>query len=326
MTANIASNDDTLMNESAEGLRFLHTLNNLLVYHFSLPEEEIVSQGDQSDEFFIISSGDCVVHIKNNKNVLKRAIRILAEGDIIGEIGVVYKCPRSATVESRNYNILAKISAHDYNNFRQEFPGFNDTLEKHISMYNDENKIFYQNAFKRVPYLQNLSKVEFHKVLSKIKQVSYNKGDFIIKEGEETSCFIIVNSGVLHVKTKFEGHEFIIEKLHEGSVFNANTLLTQDVSHVDVVCHKNVVLSVIWEKSLIKALKEAPTLNKRVSAYQNKILLMSKQFPLDYHMVIPRGKLFIFGSRAAVSRRTILKNIVFKRILDVRIHKKKPSI
>jgi len=45
---------------------------------------------------------------------------------------------------------------------------------------------------------------------------------------------MILEYGILEVYTKFEGHEFIIEKLHPGSIINLRMSLMEELMHVSI--------------------------------------------------------------------------------------------
>jgi CRP-like cAMP-binding protein len=77
---------------------------------FATPEEMILNQFDPSEEMFFISSGDCTVNIKDNNRREVVGHRLLVEGDHFGEIGLIYDCARTASIQSRNYNTMATIS------------------------------------------------------------------------------------------------------------------------------------------------------------------------------------------------------------------------
>jgi CRP-like cAMP-binding protein len=73
------------------------------------PEELIFSQGDEAEEMYFIIQGDCVVNMidYNGHNTM---IRVLVEGDHMGELAYLYNCKLTCSVLSRNYNSLARLT------------------------------------------------------------------------------------------------------------------------------------------------------------------------------------------------------------------------
>ena len=70
----------------------------------------VVKQYDEdSTEMYYIIQGDCIVMMVDEYKK-EHIVRVLVEGNQFGEIGMVYNCARTATVITRNYNTLAKLS------------------------------------------------------------------------------------------------------------------------------------------------------------------------------------------------------------------------
>jgi CRP-like cAMP-binding protein len=66
------------------------------------------------------------------------AIRLLTEGDFFGEIGLIYKNRnRTASVVSRNYNTMARISYVQYRELVNEYPEFQKLLKASFLSYGD---------------------------------------------------------------------------------------------------------------------------------------------------------------------------------------------
>ena len=91
---------------------------------------------------YFIAKGDCAVNVRDEKKNEHVAFRILKEGDHFGEISMIYKCRRSATVVSRNYNTMAKLSEESYRSLIAEYPEYQKFLKHHLQGYRDKKKIF----------------------------------------------------------------------------------------------------------------------------------------------------------------------------------------
>ena len=75
------------------------------------PEQEIIKQFDKKcDDMYFIAKGECAVNLKDEKDRTHIGIALLVERDHFGEVSMVYKCQRTATVVSRTYNTLARLS------------------------------------------------------------------------------------------------------------------------------------------------------------------------------------------------------------------------
>ena len=78
----------------------------------SAPEDKILKQGEQGDAMFFISQGDCTVDVRSETGRDYNAIRLLVQGQHFGEMSFLYDCTRTASVMSRNYNMMARLSFH----------------------------------------------------------------------------------------------------------------------------------------------------------------------------------------------------------------------
>lgn len=73
---------------------------------------------------FFIVKGDCSVNFKDSRGRIRQAERLLTEGDHFGEISIIYKCLRTASVVSRNYSIIARLSYLRLREVLNEFPTY----------------------------------------------------------------------------------------------------------------------------------------------------------------------------------------------------------
>ena len=71
------------------------------------PEETVLQQGDDSNDMYYIIQGDCTLNILEHDQKESVGVKLLSAGQYFGEIGIIYECPRTASIISRGYNILA---------------------------------------------------------------------------------------------------------------------------------------------------------------------------------------------------------------------------
>ena len=73
-----------------------------LSIHMYDPEHKIIKQNDKAGHMYFISSGECTVIVKD-QNFKKQNVRILKEGDYFGEVALMTRAKRTATVTANNY-------------------------------------------------------------------------------------------------------------------------------------------------------------------------------------------------------------------------------
>ena len=145
-------------------------------------------------------------------------------------------------------------------------------MKKQLYAYKDVMKEFLKKVIIKIPYFgcDYLNKHLFHKVLYSLEVKYYPKGDIILKEDDETWCLFIVTHGELEVYTEFDGNEFIIETLKEGSVLNHRVLFSDEQMFVNVRCKYGTHLAELN----IENFNEIRELDKKFS---NKLLMYENQ-------------------------------------------------
>ena len=57
-----------------------------------------------------------------------------------------------------------------------------------------------------------------------------------MKEGQDIDSITFLLSGVLEVYTTFEGNDFIVERLYQGSIINYRNFVTHDKLAINIRC------------------------------------------------------------------------------------------
>ena len=78
---------------------------------------------------------------------------LLVEGDHFGEIALMYKCLRTASVICRNYNTLARLNYEKWREVVNEYPKYLQLLKMYVSLYEDPFKEFIRKLIMRINYL-----------------------------------------------------------------------------------------------------------------------------------------------------------------------------
>ncbi|KAM4798010.1 cGMP-dependent protein kinase 2-like [Urocitellus parryii] len=79
------------------------------------------------------------------------------------------------------------------------------------------------------------------------KQEYYDKGDYIIREGEEGSTFFILAKGKVKVTQSTEGHDQpqLIKTLQKGEYFGEKALISDDVRSANIIAEENDVACLV---------------------------------------------------------------------------------
>ena len=94
---NIVFKDDPLL---------INFVSHRLEPRIYIPDQNIIYQGQESDGLFFISDGTAEVRVED-QFLTSTHVRNLNPGDHFGEVGIVQKCKRTATVLAKTYSNLA---------------------------------------------------------------------------------------------------------------------------------------------------------------------------------------------------------------------------
>ena len=85
----------------------------------------IIIQGETGLDLYFLAWGDLEVSIQGIENDSPPIIvKHLVKGDIFGEIALITKNRRSATVKSKNYTTIAALSQEKFTDICNRFPEF----------------------------------------------------------------------------------------------------------------------------------------------------------------------------------------------------------
>ncbi len=86
------------------------------------PAVEVIREGDPSDDLFVVREGQLVVHASHDDEPGSRAVGELGAGDYFGEIGLVHRLPRTATVTTATPVVLWSIPGREFTTAFESLP------------------------------------------------------------------------------------------------------------------------------------------------------------------------------------------------------------
>ena len=94
---------------------------------------------------YFIEKGECIVKVKD-KNKLRnqdKLVRKLMPAEYFGEVAMIYKERRSATVLSNNYSSLGRITVDKISGLFEKFPSMKDFFLERVKQYDDNLVLFF---------------------------------------------------------------------------------------------------------------------------------------------------------------------------------------
>ena len=179
------------------------------------PGTNVITQGEEGDNFYVIDDGTCDV-IVNGNNVAQ-----LKNGDSFGELALMYFAPRAATITA---TAPTTLWAMDRVTFRSML------FEKASS-----KRTQYKEFLNKVPLLEPMEQYEKEKIADVLEPVDFADGEKAITEGEEGDAFYIVVEGSAAATKLVDGEEKEVKTYGPGDFFGELALMSDQPRAASVV-------------------------------------------------------------------------------------------
>lgn len=172
----------------------------------------IIRQGDDGDNFYVIEKGEYDIFVKDASGTEKK-VATLTDG-FFGELALLYNCPRNATIISTSDNGV--LWGLDQKTFRQV-----------VVKATARKRATFEELLKGVSMLDSLTGYELMNVTDALDEVTYEKDQQIICEGEAASemYFIMEGKVVVRAIDKASETEKEIVVLDRGQYFGELALV-----------------------------------------------------------------------------------------------------
>eukprot|EP00455_Lapot_gusevi_P044843 TRINITY_DN565_c0_g1_i7.p1 TRINITY_DN565_c0_g1~~TRINITY_DN565_c0_g1_i7.p1 ORF type:complete len:682 (-),score=261.92 TRINITY_DN565_c0_g1_i7:417-2462(-) len=205
------------------------------------PDEAIITQGEQGDNFYIVSEGvcECFVAGKGKPPVLVKTYR---KGESFGELALMYNCPRAATVKAKTD---VKLWAMDRMVFRQVL------LETTAS-----KRKRYEDFLENVSLLASLDRYERAKIADALTERVFEAGEYVLRQGERGDYFYIIEEGEAKATKSLRPGEEPIEvaQMAAGSYFGELALLNDAPRAANVIAVTHLKVAMLDRSSFTRLL------------------------------------------------------------------------
>lgn len=174
--------------------------------------EDIITQGDIGDTFYLLEDGNVDVIIKK-KDADPITVVQYKPGDTFGELALMYNAPRAATC--RVASPTAKLWVLDRVSFKVIVVAA--TMQKREA---------YKDFLMKVPILSSCTENEILTMADSLSEETIADGQVIFKQGDEGNHFYIINHGsAICTQTQSDGSQKVVAELHEGNYFGEIALI-----------------------------------------------------------------------------------------------------
>ncbi|XP_061583112.1 cAMP-dependent protein kinase type II-alpha regulatory subunit-like [Cololabis saira] len=233
---------------------------------FVEPQEHIIDQGDDGDNFYVIEKG--VYDIFVQKDGVSVRVGSYNNKGSFGELALMYNTPRAATIVATEEGALWGLDRA--------------TFHKLIVKNNAKKRRMYEAFVESVPLLKSLELSERMKIVDALGVRSFQDGERLITQGEKADCFYIVESGevkiMIKIKTKAEQQdnpEVEVARCSRGQYFGELALVTNKPRAASVYAVGETKCLVIDIQAFERLLGPCMDIMKRnISQYEEQLVAL----------------------------------------------------
>jgi HlyB family type I secretion system ABC transporter len=273
--------------EDTEILRRSSVLRFLSDEHFAaieplLQEEHydfgdvIVNQGDPADAFYVLTMGRArALKIKPDGEEIP--LGVLKPGDSFGEAALAEGGTRNATVRCSTAVDVLRIDRDEFLELLNEEPDLKQSIETTGRNRALQSFLYQFSNFGR------LSTPVLRSMIEKFEPVSIQKGDLIIREGNDAGPLFIIQKGRARAFTALNGRERNLAFYREGDFFGELSILNGSPRAASVEAFTDCQLLSLEPGAVHGLRRRFPEFDKllgeRLALYQAKT---EARIPLDF--------------------------------------------
>lgn len=218
---------------------------------------KIVTEGEPGDDFYLIEDGE--VNCTKRNGTDEQHLLTLKRGDYFGEMALMLDEPRHATVTATRPTKCFAISSHD---FSRLFGPLRDLIQQQMRM----------RILKSVPLLSHLDDQVLDKLADAMRIQLFEKGKYVVKEGDKGSRFYIISAGAARVTKNTPSGEEELGVLNANEFFGERALLSAEPRQANVVASEALECLVLDRDSFKKYLAGVEDVRQKKAAREAKRL------------------------------------------------------
>lgn len=236
---------------------------------------EIIKQGDEGDYFYVVGKGEVSFLVDGRK------VGVAGPGNAFGDLALLYKCPRAATVRAETEPTRL---------FRIDQTTFRYMTQSQLKKSEEQKR----KLLKEIPFLSTLSAEDISRLCSVMKPVLFSTGDYIVQKGDTGSSFFIIQDGKVRLTEIFVGGtSYEDTSLGTGDYFGEDALVSNEPRAANVVALTKGSAFSIDRANVRKVLGDFASLISKAQDRQRLVRWCSKAGTI--HLPVSSRMLFFVG-------------------------------
>lgn len=143
--------------------------------------EIVIRQGDDGNELFFVDSGKLECSKVFSGESVAKVLKIYEPGESFGELALLYNTPRAASIKALTDSVCWVLDRECFTN-----------IVKDAAIKKREQ---YDQFLSKVGILKTMDPYERSQLSDCLRSISFEKNDFVIREGEWGDIFYIIEQG-----------------------------------------------------------------------------------------------------------------------------------
>jgi CRP-like cAMP-binding protein len=179
--------------------------------------QAIIEEGQPGDSFFLLAEG----HVEVTRRAGDRTVRLarLRHGAVFGEMALISKAPRTATVTANDDCDLLELKRASLEDHAHRLASVTQALKDFT------HDRFLANLTATSPIFKPFPATIRTEIVKRFQEFPVDPGDELIGEGEEGQGLFLILKGTVEVTKKGNGQQVSLAKLKEGDLFGEISLI-----------------------------------------------------------------------------------------------------
>ena len=214
-----------------------------------MPEDEIITQGEDGDSLYIISKGEWVVYVRDHNSVTEYTNELFP-GDVFGEIALLLNWKRTATVRTNNYTTIAWVHKSTFQDLWQQYVDLSSKLREKLKSYNDKIKLFFFTSLKSIYFMKSLDDHIIEEITYHLRNKNYNADEIVYKIGDPADSLYFITRGEVELFFSVNNFDIVIHNLYQGCHMGGYQILGEYYHKITSRTLWNTTLHILSKDSL----------------------------------------------------------------------------
>jgi len=213
---------------------------------------KVVEEGAVGSEAFVVARGEVDVSRHTLRSSGPVHLARLGTGALVGEMALLSRAPRTATVTTASPVILLVARKGDLDGAVTKNP----ELGREFAVYCRRRML--DNLIRTSPILHSVNPTERSALVKRFAIRTFETGERLIKQGEQTDGLFLVASGEVSVVYKEPADKTVLARLGPGEVLGEVALVLRRPANADVIANHPTVTLLLPRERFLEAVRAHP--------------------------------------------------------------------